>query len=70
MMAELTYWFQHCGRIYLPKLEDAGTSLSTTRGETYLPNTAKFVYNPHLSIGARPIAADHVNFGMRASARA
>jgi len=46
MMAELTFWFQHCGRSYLPKLEDAGTSLSTTRGETYLPNTAKFVYNP------------------------
>src|SRR5438876_1349836 len=47
MMAELPFWFQHCGRRYLPNRGGSGYSLSTGRGETYLPHTAKFSYNPH-----------------------
>jgi hypothetical protein len=43
----LSFRFRHCGETYLPNWGFTSLILSVRRGETYLPNAAKHIYNPH-----------------------
>jgi len=46
MVTGHTFRFRHCGEIYLLHLAGTGFLLSVGCGETYLLNTANFIYNP------------------------
>ncbi len=53
------------GNLHLPFVFPLNPFSTLTRRQRVLPKAARFIYNPHVGIGAGAVAADDLDAGMR-----
>jgi hypothetical protein len=64
IVAGPSFRFQHCGETSFPNQKGTGPMSSVRYGETYLPNAANLIYNPHCRKLFRAITRTQLNRGM------